>query len=42
MRALLDTSAFLWFISGTARLSGKARDYMANLDNDLVLSAASL
>ncbi len=42
MPALLDTNAFLWFISGSDRLSGKARDYMADFDNELVLSAASL
>ncbi|MBU1342570.1 MAG: type II toxin-antitoxin system VapC family toxin [Proteobacteria bacterium] len=42
MRALLDTNAFLWFISGSDRLSGKARDYMADFNNDLILSTASL
>ncbi|MFH2059982.1 MAG: type II toxin-antitoxin system VapC family toxin [Pseudomonadota bacterium] len=42
MRALLDTNAFLWFISGSDRLSSKALDYMVDFDNDLVLSAASL
>jgi PIN domain nuclease of toxin-antitoxin system len=42
MQALLDTNAFLWFISGSDRLSNTARDYMADFNNDLLLSTASL
>ena len=42
MRALLDTNAFLWFISGSDRLSSKARDYIADFNNDLLMSTASL
>ncbi len=42
MRVMLDTSSFLWFISGSSRLSGKARKLIENFDNELVLSAASL
>lgn len=42
MRALLDTNAFLWFISGSERLSKTARNTIADTDNDLVLSIASL
>ncbi len=42
MRVLLDTSAFLWFISGSDRLSAKARNFIADLNNELVLSIASL
>ncbi len=42
MRALLDTSSFLWFIAGSDRLSGEAREVMENFDNELVLSVASL
>jgi PIN domain nuclease of toxin-antitoxin system len=42
MRALLDTSAFLWFISGSDRLSENARNHITDFDNDLVLSIASL
>lgn len=42
MRTLLDTSAFLWFISGSDRLSDTARNHIADMDNDLVLSIASL
>jgi len=32
MRALLDTGAFLWFISDSDRLSMNARNCIANLD----------
>ena len=42
MQALLDTNAFLWFISGSDRLSSKAHNYIADFENDLVISAASL
>lgn len=42
MRALLDTNAFLWFISGNERLSETARNTIADIGNDLVLSIASL
>lgn len=42
MRALLDTSAFLWFVSGSSELSAEARQCIASLDNDLFLSVASL
>lgn len=42
MRALLDTNAFLWFISGNDRLSINARNYIADFDNELFLSIASL
>lgn len=42
MRALLDTSTFLWFVSGSSELSAEARQCIANLDNDLFLSVASL
>lgn len=42
MRALLDTNAFLWFISGSDRLSGKARSHIADFNNNLLLSTASL
>ena len=42
MRALLDTGAFLWFISGSDRLSINARNYITDLDNELILSVASL
>jgi PIN domain nuclease of toxin-antitoxin system len=42
MQVLLDTNSFLWFISGNERLSPDARNIIADLDNQLVLSAASL
>ena len=42
MRALLDTNVFLWFISGNEKLSVDARTYIADLNNDLLLSTASL
>lgn len=42
MRALLDTHAFLWFVSGSNKLSATARLRIANSDNDLFLSVASL
>jgi PIN domain nuclease of toxin-antitoxin system len=42
MRALLDTNSFLWFISGSDRLSIDAKNFIADMQNQLVLSAASL
>jgi len=42
MRTLLDTNTFLWFISDSDRLSTNARNYIADFDNELLLSVASL
>ena len=42
MKILLDTNSFLWFISGSERLSINARERIADLDNQLFLSSASL
>jgi len=42
MRVLLDTNSFLWFISGSDRLSVDAKNFIADMQNQLVLSAASL
>jgi PIN domain nuclease of toxin-antitoxin system len=42
MRALLDTHAFLWFITGDARLSLAARRLMEDVRYDLLLSVASI
>lgn len=42
MRALLDTGTFLWFISGSDRLSINARNYITDLENELILSVASV
>jgi PIN domain nuclease of toxin-antitoxin system len=41
VRALLDTHAFLWWISDDHRLSDKAREIMADGRNELFFSAAS-
>ncbi len=42
MRALLDTGAFLRFISDSDKLSANARKYIADLNNELLLSVVSL
>ena len=42
MRLLLDTHAFLWFVGGDERLSGKAKEAIADLENEVFLSVASL
>lgn len=42
MKLLLDTHAFLWFVSGDDRLSRRARQAMEADDAELVLSAASV
>jgi PIN domain nuclease of toxin-antitoxin system len=39
---LLDTHAFLWFVTGDERLSARARQAMENADAELFLSAASI
>lgn len=41
MRVLLDTHAFLWWLSGSERLSGPAFETIDNPDNDILVSAAS-
>jgi len=41
MRVLLDTHAFLWWITEDRHLSARAREVMADGGNDLLLSAAS-
>ena len=41
MRALLDTHAFLWWISDDPRLSDPAREIIADGRNELFFSAAS-
>lgn len=41
MQLLVDTHAFLWWLAGNERLSGPARDAIANLDNTILVSAAS-
>ena len=42
MRALLDTHALLWFLSGDNRLSYRAREVFLDRNNKLYFSKASL
>ena len=42
MKALLDTHAFLWWDLDDARLSDTARAIIADADNQIVVSAASV
>lgn len=42
MKYLLDTHAFLWAISDPAKLSSTARQEIENLQNELLISTASL
>ena len=41
MRLILDTHAFLWWITDDPRLSPRARQVMGNAHNELFLSVAS-
>lgn len=41
MKYLLDTHAFLWWITDKSTLSGKVRDIISDSNNELFLSAAS-
>jgi len=41
MKALLDTHAFLWWITDDVRISSRARAIISDGDNELFLSAAS-
>ena len=41
MRALLDTHAFLWWVTNDPQLSATARSVIEDGDNELYLSAAS-
>ena len=40
MKAILDTHAFLWWITDSSRLSARARDLLGNGDNQIFFSAA--
>ena len=42
MRFLLDTHTFLWFITGDDQLGGQARDILDDIENEIMLSVASL
>lgn len=41
MKVLLDTCAFLWIVTGDARLSDRARDVFRDPENEAFLSAVS-
>ncbi|MFM7521018.1 MAG: type II toxin-antitoxin system VapC family toxin [Planctomycetota bacterium] len=41
MKLLVDTHAFLWFLTDAPSLSATAREAIASADNHVVLSAAS-
>lgn len=42
VRLLLDTHAFLWWLDGDRRMSRKARSVVADEENEVYLSAASV
>ncbi len=42
MKLLLDTHIFLWFISGSEKLSQKHRQEIVNLNNEVFLSVISI
>ena len=42
MKFLLDTHTFLWFVMGSANLSGTARNLIEDRANERLLSVASL
>ena len=42
MKLLLDTHAFIWWFDAPEKLSPKASALLADSDNDLVLSVASI
>lgn len=42
MQYLLDTHAFLWFCSGSKKLSENAKNIIENADNKLLISIASI
>ena len=39
MRLLLDTHAFLWWLTASRRLSAKAREVIADENNEMLVSA---
>jgi PIN domain nuclease of toxin-antitoxin system len=41
MRVLIDTHVFLWWVEGDRALPAKARDALADPDNECLLSMAS-
>ncbi|MBE7421792.1 MAG: type II toxin-antitoxin system VapC family toxin [Zoogloeaceae bacterium] len=42
MQVLLDTHAFLWWVEGAPNLGRKAREALADPDNECLLSLASV
>jgi PIN domain nuclease of toxin-antitoxin system len=42
MRLLLDTCAFLWFVTGDSRLSRRARRALEHTQAEVILSAVSV
>src|SRR5262245_31618529 len=42
MRCLLDSHAFLWFVHGDKRLGEQARLTISEIENEVLLSTASL
>ena len=42
MRLLLDTHVLLWWLADDRKLAKSARDIIANPDNDVLVSAASV
>jgi len=42
MRYLLDSHTFLWYISGSSKLSSKAQNIIDDIQNELMMSIASL
>jgi PIN domain nuclease of toxin-antitoxin system len=42
MRYVVDTHAYLWFLTGNARLSANARSVLGDLQNAFVLPATAL
>ena len=42
MSYLLDTSAYLWFVTGNPRLSNTARAYLEGVDSEVFLSLVSI
>jgi PIN domain nuclease of toxin-antitoxin system len=42
MRILLDTHALLWWLSDDPALGPRARDQIGDIDNDIIVSAASM
>ena len=42
MRLLLDTHSFLWFIEGNERLSIRARESILDMENERLVSTATL